>query len=110
MQTSAPAPSIALQRIRQRLEKLELEHLRQHIVEQAARIEQLEALLAAAEDEAADAWRCAEGWQATAMENLTELQELGADVALTPAGDFLVTPPEATDLHTAGYIVMEEAQ
>ena len=111
MQTSAPSTAdSALQRIRRRLERLELEHLRRHAAEQAARIEQLEAKLATAEDEAIDAWRCAEEWREATMTNLHQVMEMGAHVGITREGDVLISPPDGIDLHAAAHIVMEQAQ
>lgn len=73
----------SLAAIRTRLEKAELDHLRQHCVSLAARIDLLEGALRLAESEAAAAWDSATAWQGLAQ----DLRAIGAEVGISPAGD-----------------------
>lgn len=67
-----------LRRLQRRLDRWELEHLREHAAELAARVEDLEQRLADA-DQAADFWR-------EQVHQLQEDLEPGAQIAMTVDG------------------------
>ena len=60
--------NLTLRRLQRRLELLELDHLRQFVVYQAARLEATEAALRRAERDANEAERMAEFWQSQVFE------------------------------------------
>lgn len=95
--TAKPSPAVALQRIRTRLEKLELEHLRRVICEQAERIEELEAQLTTAREDADYAWQCSDSWQEQHMATLQEAMEMGVQVGLTRDGEVVLVSTEGAD-------------
>lgn len=83
--------SQALAGLRRRLEKAELEHLREHITELADRLEWAEKATARAED-SAEYWR-------EQCESL--IAQMGNQVGLTVDGDLVAMPVEAGgDLHS----------
>lgn len=72
--------------LRRRLEKWELEHLRQHALELQERLER-------AEEEAARAWESAEFWRDNALELQEALMADGFTVGITRGGQLVATPP-----------------
>lgn len=109
MTTAKPSPTVALQRIRTRLEKLELEHLRRVICEQAERIEELQAQLTTAREDADYAWQCADRWQEQHMTTLQEAMEMGAKVGLTRYGEIVLLTTEGAEQTTTAQDEAAEA-
>lgn len=70
--------------MRRRLEKWELQHLRQHALELQERLDR-------AEEEAARAWESAEFWRDNAMELQEYLIEDGFTVGITQQGQMVAT-------------------
>lgn len=68
--------------MRRRLEKWELQHLRQHALELQERLDR-------AEEEAARAWESAEFWRDNAMELQEYLIEDGFTVGITKQGQMV---------------------
>lgn len=68
--------------MRRRLEKWELQHLRQHALELQERLDR-------AEEEAARAWESAEFWRDNAMELQEHLIEDGFTVGITKEGQMV---------------------
>lgn len=83
-----------LQALKRKLERMELEHLRQHALELHERLEQAEARAFRAESEAADAWESADFWQRDAMnmqEALLDPEYANArQIGVTKSGELLV--------------------
>lgn len=87
-----PAPGVRhldpLAALRRRLEKWELQHLRQLASELQERLER-------AEEEAALAWESAERWQQNAIELQEALMAEDFTVGITPEGRLVATPRTA---------------
>lgn len=83
-----------LQALKRKLERMELEHLRQHALELHEQLEQAEARACRAENEATDAWESANFWQRDAMnmqEALLDPEHANARcIGLTKSGELLV--------------------
>lgn len=89
-----PAPtSPTILRIRRRLERWELEHLRRLAADLSERIEQLNDRIELAEEHAQRAWEMAEFWQRHAAELQHELCAAGGQISLTPDGQLIVHTP-----------------
>lgn len=73
----------AITKIIRRLEKLELQHLRQHAADLAE-------LLELAESEAARANDDADFWHQQCMNVLAELQDDGAEIGMTKDGEIVI--------------------
>lgn len=76
-------PRDPLAAIRRRLEKWELDHLRQLALELQERLER-------AEEEASRAWESAEFWRENAMSLQQELWDEGATIGITKTGQMVV--------------------
>lgn len=86
-----------LQRLLSRLDKNLLAHLQAHCVEQAARIDELEAQNARLENELADAERCADMWHGLAFEMAADPD---VQIGITQEGE-LVIVAEGETVETA---------
>lgn len=85
--THAPADTAkTIKALRKRLERWELEHLRQLAASLADRLEAAEQRIEALEVEAARAWDTAEAWREDAQRLVEELEAAGATVGLTQDG------------------------
>lgn len=73
----------AITKIIRRLEKLELQHLRQHAADLAERLER-------AEDEVTRANDDAYFWHQQCMNVLAELQDDGAEIGMTKDGEIVI--------------------
>lgn len=75
--------------LKRKLDRWELQHLRQHAAELAQRLEEAE--------DARDYYRdCADDWHRQTMSLIADLQEDGAVIGLSQNGELsLVSPPEA---------------
>ena len=69
--------------LRRRLEKWELQHLRQHASDLAERLER-------AEEDAARANESADFWHQQCMSMIAELQDEGAEIGLTKSGEIVI--------------------
>ena len=69
--------------LHRRLEKWELQHLRQHASDLAERLER-------AEDEAARANEAADFWHQQCMNMIADLQDEGAEIGLTKSGEIVI--------------------
>ncbi len=69
--------------LRRRLEKWELQHLRQHASDLAERLER-------AEEDAARANESADFWHQQCMNMIAELQDEGAVIGLTKGGEIVI--------------------
>jgi hypothetical protein len=72
-----------LSALKKKLERWELEHLRRHAEELAARLE-------AAEENARNGWECAEMWREDALQLMQDMMEDGHQVGLTKNGEIIV--------------------
>jgi len=90
MSDKAPDPLGAMRR---RLERWELQHLRQHALELQERMER-------AEEEAARAWESAEFWRDNAMELQEALMSDGFTVGITKSGQMVATKVDEVALPT----------
>lgn len=72
-----------LTNLQRRLEKWELQHLRQHATELSERLDH-------ALDDAERGWEAAEFWRENAMELQQELMEEGAELGLTKGGQIVL--------------------
>jgi hypothetical protein len=84
----------ATSRIQRRLERWELEHLRQHAAELAARLEETERRLSYAED-AADSWR-----EEALQMQLEAADAVGGQPGLTMGGSLVIVPSTAGGLQS----------
>lgn len=73
--------------MRRRLEKWELQHLRQHALELQERLDR-------AEEEAARAWESADFWRDNAMDLQQALMEDGFTVGITKEGQMVTAKSE----------------
>jgi cyclopropane fatty-acyl-phospholipid synthase-like methyltransferase len=84
----------SLNSIKRRLERLELEHLRQHALELHERIERIQSELERAESDAVSASYSADMWQSHAMElqeaSANDLHSTARCIGLTKEGELLV--------------------
>ena len=89
--THAPADTAkTIKALRKRLERWELEHLRQLAASLADRLEAAEQRIEALEIDAARAWDTAEAWREDAQRLVEELEAAGATVGLTQGGALVV--------------------
>lgn len=106
MNATTPTPADTaktIKALRKRLERWELEHLRQLAASLADRLEAAEERIAALEVEAARAWDTADAWREDAQRLVEELEAAGATVGLTQGGTLVVcgdaqptTPTQST--------------
>lgn len=73
----------AITKIISRLEKWELQHLRQHAADLAERLER-------AEGEAARANEDADFWHQQCMNMIAELQDVGTEIGMTKDGEIVI--------------------
>ena len=93
MNATAPTPADTaktIKALRKRLERWELEHLRQLAASLADRLEAAEQRIEALEIDAARAWDTAEAWREDAQRLVEELEAAGATVGLTQGGALVV--------------------
>lgn len=89
--THTPADTAkTIKALRKRLERWELEHLRQLAASLADRLEAAEQRIEALELEAARAWDTADAWREDAQHLVGELEAAGATVGLTQDGALVV--------------------
>lgn len=86
-QAACMAP--AIQSLRARLERWELDHLRALAADLNGRLERLEERAKRAEDEATRAWESAEFWQRHAENLQQELWQAGGEIGLTQDGQLV---------------------
>lgn len=106
MNATTPTPADTaktIKALRKRLERWELEHLRQLAASLADRLEAAEERIEALEVEAARAWDTADAWREDAQRLVEELEAAGATVGLTQGGTLVVcgdaqptTPTQST--------------
>lgn len=90
-----------LKNLKARLERWELQHLRNLSTELAERLER-------AQDEVRYAWECCEMWQSNAMQLQEDLMEEGATIGLTKSGQLVVGhPPSAGEQVHQALLVAE---
>jgi tryptophan 2,3-dioxygenase len=83
----------ATARVQRRLERWELQHLRQHAAELAVRLEEAERRLSDAED-------AAEFWREQHIETINQIaEETGGTPGLTMGGQVVVVPAAVGGLH-----------
>jgi hypothetical protein len=82
------ATDSTLRSLQRRLERWELNHLRQLAAELHERLER-------AEDEARRAWESAEFWRENAMQLQEELMDEGATIGLTKEGQLVVVKDDS---------------
>ncbi len=92
MHTPAPTDP-PLRALRQRLERWELQHLRDHAAELADRLERVTQERDNLLNERDAAWRTAEHWHEQAMQLVEDLHAIGAQCGLTPDGQLIVHTP-----------------
>lgn len=93
MNATTPTPADTaktIKALRKRLERWELEHLRQLAASLADRLEAAEQRIEALEVEAARAWDTADAWREDAQRLVEELEDAGATVGLTQGGALVV--------------------
>ena len=93
MNATTPTPADTaktIKALRKRLERWELEHLRQLAASLADRLEAAEQRIEALEVEAARAWDTADAWREDAQRLVEELEAAGATVGLTQGGALVV--------------------
>lgn len=93
MNATTPTPADTaktIKALRKRLERWELEHLRQLAASLADRLEAAEQRIEALEIDAARAWDTAEAWREDAQRLVEELEAAGATVGLTQGGALVV--------------------
>ena len=93
MSATTPTPADTektIKALRKRLERWELEHLRQLAASLADRLEAAEQRIEALEVEAARAWDTADAWREDAQRLVEELEAAGATVGLTQGGALVV--------------------
>ena len=85
-----------LKAIRARLDRWELDHLRQVAADTEQKLEDARERIDALEREVSNAWRCAESWQEDAERLVQDLQEAGKAVGLTQAGQLVVVDEQGS--------------
>lgn len=93
MSATTPTPADTaktIKALRKRLERWELEHLRQLAASLADRLEAAEQRIEALELEAARAWDTADAWREDAQRLVEELEAAGATVGMTQGGALVV--------------------
>lgn len=93
MSSTTPTPADTaktIKALRKRLERWELEHLRQLAASLADRLEAAEQRIEALEVEAARAWDTADAWREDAQRLVEELEDAGAAVGITQNGALVV--------------------
>lgn len=76
--------------IKKRLDRWELDHLREHAAQLATRLDDAQARISALESEASTAWQCADMWRDQANELVEDLQAAGQTVGMTQDGHLSV--------------------
>lgn len=84
----------AIQAMRKRLDRWELDHLRKHAAELADKLELAQERIEGLESEVSRAWDTAESWRMDAMDLVNDLQEAGKEVGLTMGGALVVMEPD----------------
>ena len=108
MNATTPTPADTaktIKALRKRLERWELEHLRQLAASLADRLEAAEQRIEALEIDAARAWDTAEAWREDAQRLVEELEAAGATVGLTQGGALVVcdnAQPTTTPMQPTG--------
>lgn len=74
-------------KLKRRLERWEIEHLRRHAAELAERLE-------AAEEDARRGWDAAESWREDTMQLMQEMMEEGRQVGITKNGQIVCDAPD----------------
>lgn len=98
MKAALHSPSTA--RIQRRLERLELEHLRQHAAELAERLEAAEQRAADAEQRLSWAEDNAEFWREQHIETINQMaDDTGGTPGLTMGGQLVIVPATEGGLH-----------
>ena len=103
MQPTAPATPATTQAdttktlnaLRKRLERWELNHLRQVAAELSERLDHAQERIDSLETEVSRAWDTAEGWRMDAMQLVSDLQDAGQEVGLTQNGALVAMPASA---------------
>lgn len=101
MNAATPTPADTakiIKALRKRLERWELEHLRQLAASLADRLEAAEQRIEALEVESSRAWDTADAWREDAQRLVEELEAAGATVGLTHGGALVV----CGDAHARG--------
>ena len=108
MNATTPTPADTaktIKALRKRLERWELEHLRQLAASLADRLEAAAQRIEAIEVEAARAWDTADAWREDAQRLVEELEAAGATVGLTQDGALVVcddAQPTTTPMQPTG--------
>ncbi|MDP3228373.1 MAG: hypothetical protein Q8N13_10415 [Acidovorax sp.] len=84
----------AIQNLRKRLSRWELDHLRKLSAELADRLDNAQQRIEDLESEVARAWGAADSWRDDALNLVNDLQEAGKDVGLTQDGALVVMSGE----------------
>ena len=110
----------AITALRKRLNRWELEHLRQHSTALANQLEQAEEEIERLKSELVYAWRTADSWREDIDGLFTALESTGQRVGLTKGGELVAVPTgdtthqtgqqdEATDSALVNYLVASQA-
>ena len=86
------ATTAAITALRKRLDRWELNHLRQIAAELSERLDHAQERIDSLETEVSRAWDTAEGWRMDAMQLVSDLQDAGQEVGLTQSGALVAMP------------------
>lgn len=88
-----PTPSAELRAIQRKLDRWELDHLREHAADLARQLDEMRALAADLQLRADDADTRAELWHSQAMDAFNDAHACGATIGLSRDGALHVIPP-----------------